>query len=183
MQHGGLESGLIASQRKGLLACFSGNLLMISQYSMKNQPALDISVEEVSLLLEELGISSGLFYRSLFPVISALRSGRSPRAIGMEEQLRTSQDYLSSLRQVFMEMEKSLSQLRNTFSAMKDQVAQKQIFSELDQEVAFYDQFQKASEVILQKLTLIAQEDRLSPLGRAPIEEAWAQVEKLALEI
>jgi hypothetical protein len=149
---------------------------------MKTNSSLDKDAEEVLLLLEELGLTSDFFYQSLLPTMTALRSGRSPQAIGLEEKLAAPQDYLTILQQILTELEKSLSQWMKTLSTQEEKPERAKINSYLKEEAAFYRQFQETSEVLMQKLKLISQEGRLSPLGRLPINDAWEEIEKMSMK-
>jgi hypothetical protein len=143
---------------------------------------LDDALEKLSFLLEELGISSKLFYQSLIPTMAALRTGRSLKTIALEEKLLLSQDYLTVLRQILPDLEKSISDLKKNLMGKNNSADWRETLSQLDKETRFYQKFQEASGTLIQRLNLIAQEGRLSTLGRKPIDEAWDEIERLATQ-
>jgi hypothetical protein len=150
---------------------------------MNTPHALPEAMEQVSLILEELVLSSGMFYQSLAPTMAALRSGRSLKSVSLEEKLRQPQDFLSVFQQILPELEKLISQLKNTGEKVfteETATSFRAMLSGLEYELAFYRRFLEVSVILIQKLHLISKEDRLGPLGQLPINEAWQQIEQMA---
>lgn len=131
------------------------------------------STEELFFLLEELGISAGLFYRSLLPTMKDLQSGRSLKAGALEEKLALSEAYLAVLQETLPEFERALG------NSKKDPEWAAQL-GPLEAEWGFYRKFQSVAEGLMQKLNLIAQAGSLSPLGKIPVQDLWEEIEQLA---
>ena len=139
--------------------------------------------EELSLLLEELGITSGLLFESLVEPITALRSGRSPHSIELEEKLAPSQQYLLVLQEILPEFDRAIAQLDQKSDGLEGATNLSKEITQLKKEASFYRQFQGTAEGLLKKLSLIAEEGRLSNLGKLPIEDAWEEMEQMAHQI
>lgn len=167
----------------GLLTCFLRDFLIISIVSMVTDDPLAELTEELSLLLEEMGITSGLLFESLVDPMTALRSGRSPQAIELEEKLVQPQQYFLVLQEVLPEFDGAIAQLRQKTKGLEGGSELLGEISNLEKEAAFYRQFQETAETLLKKLSLIAEEGRLSNLGKLPIEDAWEEMEQMAHHI
>jgi len=148
---------------------------------MNSNDPIAVLTEEITLLLEELGITSGLLYESLISPMTALRSGRSPQSISLEEKLAEPQQYFLILQEVLPEFGAALTQLRQKTKGHQGESGMLGEIPNLEKEVSFYRQFQETAGTLLQKLLLIAEEGRLSNLGRMPIEDAWEEIEQMAL--
>ena len=146
----------------------------------KNAP-LEDALNQIALLLEEMGIASGLWYQSLLPILTSLRSGRSPKALSLEEKLIPSQDYLGALRQILQEFESHLSGIKNTLEK-EGALNVREPLELLEKERIFFRQFEEVSGALMKKLNLIAREERMSSLGRQPIDEAWGEIERMVNE-
>lgn len=143
-----------------------------------NGPQED-SLNQVALLFEEMLIVTGLFYQSLLPALTGLRSGRSPNALSLEEKLIPSQDYLAAFRQILPEFENELSGFKKYLAENETPPNFAETLELLEREQLFFRQFQMASDTLMKKLNLIAREERVSSLGRQPIDEAWEEIKRM----
>lgn len=143
------------------------------------RPPLDQVAAEIALLSRELSFTGTLLYEGLEKPMNALKAGRAPRALGLADQVKEAESLRGSAAEILGELRlksADFAQYGRDFSAPD--------FPELlrmaERECAFWQAFCERSQILLKKLALIADLEKLSPLGRAPIQDAWDEVRALA---
>jgi len=150
-----------------------------------------ISLEELAertiFLLQEMSITSGVLYDSLLPLMEGIRSGRSPQSLEFEQLLISPREYLGALQEIFSEFEQSLARFNQVNQEIRGSEKQPKEpggllgkIPQLKSEQIFYREFQEMTSGLIKKLILIQNEDRLSALGKMPLEDAWEEVEAMA---
>jgi len=148
---------------------------------------LDQLAEQLSFLFKELKISGQSLVPALKRPVEALKSGRAPRIMDLRGQLQEGEDWLKVLDEILVETLGLLPGLREYFETLernnpsspdvKNLAAQ---VSGLEKEAYFWKALSERSWALVKKLRLIVDQEKLSPLARNPIQDAWDEVERLA---
>jgi len=140
---------------------------------------LDELASQIAMLCQECAFSGRLLYSSLAKPMEALRSGRAPRSLDLLALLEESEASAEALRESHGE----LKSLAPQFEAYAHELRDAELLAQVpafEQECRFWESFLERSRILRNKLKLIAELERLSPLGRAPIQDAWDEMQMLA---
>ena len=128
---------------------------------------------------QELQCTGRLLYEALEKPMNALKTGRAPRSLGLADPLSEAESLRCSAAEILVELRLKAA----AFSQSARDYAEAS-FPELvrtaELECAFWQAFFDRSHILLKKLALIAELEKLSPVGRAPILDAWDEVRALA---
>ncbi|HEX5034663.1 MAG TPA: hypothetical protein VFW62_09300 [bacterium] len=140
---------------------------------------LDELANQIAMLCQECAFSGRLLYAALAKPMEALKSGRAPRALNLSALLEDSETSAQALRESHTELKSLAPQLEAYAKQLGDPALLDQVPAFL-QECGFWESFLERSRILSNKLKLIADLEKLSPLGRAPIQDAWDEVQMLA---
>jgi len=144
------------------------------------RPTLDQVVTSIALLSRELNFTGRMIFEGLDKPMQSLKSGRAPRALGIAQVLSDLDPWRQSLFEVLQELGKSVGDL----AAYQKQFGQETLgepAQAAESEFRYWQAYSDRVQILLKKLTLIADLEKLSPLGRAPLQDAWEEVQALAL--
>lgn len=148
---------------------------------------LDQLSDQIQFLLQEMTMTGRWLLPSLGKPMTALKSGRSPKALDLAGQLSEPEDWLRLLDEVQVELAKLLPELRIFFTDHQaknpnspDVVKLGKELPVLDQELAFWKAIADRSRALLKKLRLISEEEKLSPLARGPLQDSWEELSQLS---
>ncbi len=144
---------------------------------------LDALASQISFLVNELAMTGRWLLPSLEKPLEALKSGRSPRALDLGSHLAEPQEYLRIEEEILWELQALLPQLRDYLTSLgrehpdsPDVRNLAQQVPVLEKEVQFWQSYVDRAKALLKKLQLISEEEKLSPLARAPLQDAWEEV-------
>ena len=140
---------------------------------------LDELALQISMLCQECAFSGRLLYAALAKPMEALKSGRAPRALNMTVLLEDSDASAETLRESYSELQALAPQFESYAKELGDANLLAQVPA-FQQECRFWGSFLERSALLSKKLKLIAELEKLTPLGRAPIQDAWEEVQMLA---
>jgi hypothetical protein len=148
---------------------------------------LDELTERIHLLLQEMTMTGRWLLPSLRRPMEAVKSGRSPRALDLAAQLTEPEEWLRVLAEVFSETTRLLPDLRSYYAEhhaknpnSPDIQQLGKWLSSLEGESAFWQGILDRARALLKKLRLISEEEKLSPLARGPLQDAWDELAQLA---
>jgi len=147
---------------------------------MNPRPTLDQVAEQIAMLNSELTTIGRLLFEGLERPMQSLKSGRSPRALGLSHSVAESSELHRTLGEVLAELKSCSIDFRRYAEELQDSVL-KQQSQGLETEFGFWQGFSERCQILLKKLTLIEDLEKLSALGRAPIQDAWEEVVALAV--
>lgn len=149
----------------------------------KNKPMprlpLDELLLQISMLCQECVFSGRMLYAALAKPMEALKSGRAPRALNLTAMLEESDGSDVALRESHGELKLLAPDLESYAKELGDAELLSQVPA-FQQECRFWESFLERSNILRNKLKLISELEKLSPLGRAPIQDAWDEVKMLA---
>jgi hypothetical protein len=140
---------------------------------------LDELALQITMLCQECAFSGRLLYAALAKPMEALKTGRAPRALNLTGLIEDSEASAEALR----ESQTELKSLAPQFESYANELGDANLLAQVpafQQECRFWESFLERSRALSKKLTLIAELEKLSPLGRAPIQDAWEEVQMLA---
>lgn len=148
---------------------------------------LDQLVNQIDLLIKELAMTGRWLLVGLEGPMQTLKSGRSPRAIALAEHLGEPEGMLVLLDEILQDLQGLFPELRRYYmewhgknpNSPDVQQLEKQL-PDIEKEWGFWKSFADRSRALLKKLRLISEEEKLSPLARAPLQDAWEEVAVLA---
>lgn len=140
---------------------------------------LDELANQITMLCRECAFSGRLLYSALAKPMEALKSGRAPRALNLSALLDESEASAEALRESHGELKALAPQLEDYAKELNDPALLAQVPA-FRLECGFWENFLERSRILSNKLKLIAELEKLSPLGRAPIQDAWEEVQMLA---
>jgi len=148
---------------------------------------LDQLVEQLSFLYKELDISGHNLLPALKKPMESLKSGRAPRAMDLASQIQDPDNWLKIVDEILNEIAGLLPSLREYLQMYQKQGATSadvQKLAEsipgLEKEAQFWKVLSDRARALVKKLRLIEDQDKLSPLARNPIQDAWDDVEAVA---
>jgi hypothetical protein len=151
-----------------------------NNHTMSPRPTLEQVAEQIAMLNAELTTVGRLLYEGLERPMQSLKSGRSPRALGLSQSVAASSELYRTLAEVLAELKSCAIDFRRYAEELRDPILQQQSQG-LDAEFGFWQSFSERCQILLKKLTLIEDLEKLSALGRAPIQDAWEEVVALAV--
>jgi hypothetical protein len=145
------------------------------------KPSLEAALDQLRLLLKEIAFTGDLLYQGLVAPLLALQAGRAPRTLELEAKLAEYRSLLGALQEIETEAMPLLSQLQQGRAQWKSEAKiDGKNFGELleatQEEFAHWKQYSQRVGVLLKRLTLIAHEEKITALGKAPILDAWEEV-------
>ncbi len=141
---------------------------------------LDQVVEGIALLSRELNFTGRMLYEGLERPMQALRSGRAPRALGLALTLEELEPLRRTCFEILDEFRQNLAEL-SAYHAELGGSALGEPLQMAEGEYRYWRTFAERAQILLKKLTLIADLEKLSPLGRNPLQDAWEEVRALAM--
>lgn len=148
---------------------------------MNLQPLpLDEVAAQIALLSQELSFLGRLILETLGKPMNSLKAGRAPRSLGLVDLIAETEALRASAGEIVQELRGRSAELAQYGRQLQDPKFPDQVRA-AEGECAFWQAFCDRSQILLKKLTLIAELEKLSPLGRAPIQDAWEEVSALAL--
>jgi hypothetical protein len=143
-------------------------------------PSLEQVVAGIALLSCELNFTGRMIFEGLDKPMQSLKSGRAPRALGIAQVLSDLDPLRQSLLEILQELGKSVGALA-TYRQQFGQETLGEPTQAAESEFRYWQAYSDRVQILLKKLTLIAELEKLSPLGRAPLQDAWDEVQALAL--
>lgn len=131
-------------------------------------------------------MSGRWLYGELSTLMDLLKSGRSPRSLDLGSKLEAAESLLMVLDQVLTEWGGYLPELKQRVTQLVgenpgDAAPLEKSLPEIEREFAFWLAFGDRSRALLKKFRLIAEEEKLSSLGRAPLQDVWEDISRMAI--
>jgi len=150
-------------------------------------PVLSIEqvVDQITLCNHESAMSGRWLFGELSSLMDLLKSGRSPRTLGLATRLDESEQLLNVFDQVLTEWRDCLPELKARVAKLSSAKPEEagplmQSVPEIEREFAFWLGFGDRARALLKKFRLIADEEKLSGLGRAPLFDVWDELERMS---
>lgn len=142
--------------------------------------SLEQVVSDIALLSGELNFLGRMIFEGLDKPMQSLKSGRAPRALGISEVLGEVDPLRQSLFEILQDLGKSVAELAY-YRQQYGEAALGEPTKAAELELRYWQAYGDRVQILLKKLTLIADLEKLSPLGRAPLQDAWDEVQALAV--
>ena len=169
----------VASAEEEINGLFGPVNLQIIPMTSQPSPLKQVA-EEIALLSRELSYTGGLIFACLEKPMESLKAGRAPRTLGLSVPIQQAEELNRSALEILDEL-----RAKSADFGLHAQKISPAPFGELirstEHECAFWQAFCQRSQILLKKLALIAELEKLSPLGRTPILDAWEEVRALAI--
>lgn len=143
-------------------------------------PSLDQVAQEIALLSRELSLTGTLIFGCLEKPMGSLKAGRAPRALGLSAPIQEAEELNQSAQEILNELRAKSADFESRAQDLSPGSFADPIRS-AEHECAFWQAFCQRCQILVKKLTLIAELEKLSPLGRAPILDAWEEVRALVV--
>jgi len=141
--------------------------------------SLDELAEQIAMLGRELPLTGRLLYGVLEKAMLALRGGRAPRTLGLAEPIAEGEGLRQAIAEITSEAQTASAALAKYVGDFGDPaLAQQQRL--LERELAFWKDFSDRAQNFLKRLALLADQDKPSPLGLRPLNDAWEEIERVA---
>ncbi len=142
--------------------------------------SLEQVVSGIALLSRELNFLGRMIFEGLDKPMQSLKTGRAPRALGIAQVLEEVDPLRQALFDILQELAKSVAE----FAAYRQQYGEAALgepAKAAEMELRYWQAYGDRVQILLKKLALIADLEKLSPLGRAPLQDAWDEVQVLAV--
>jgi len=147
---------------------------------------LEQIVDQITLDNHEAAMSGRWLFGELSSLMDLLKSGRSPRSLDLGYKLEPAENWLLVLDQILTEWSAYLPALKEKVAMLigehpGEAAPLEKSIPEIEREFAFWLAFGERSRALLKKLRLISDEEKLSSLGRAPLQDVWEDISRMAI--